>query len=1075
MGVTVAVIVAVIMATEDWELLSEGSAAAVPAPVRWSRWECLACETRQVGQGDLSFEEHCATDEHKTRELQRLLYLHQAALFTQRGGLEVNFESGGSAEDHVKAVPGTKIKSKMIMTNVSDDPVMLEHMDTLFHVEGLSFDATRVLPFIFPPGYRREIGIQFTPPSIGVTEAVFVFRCRDSATETTDTSVFAAKWHCQTVHPKYKQELQQLMSGELYRRVKTPGKKPTPRRSQSLKEKRLAKREEDLESLNRIVFNEDSGFKVPGQYRRLASFVDETDVRFEMLEGLVHPGVTMQGLASRSYRDRRATELENYNEYWHRVLWMDEVLQEKGVRRHDLRLVHMEECGREGANVTVRVPFPSSDEDAAGNHPLKGVERAAVEAAGDGMTAMAEVTSLGEDHILLRMKQSAMEIEEGERYNVRFVLSRRVLERLHEAIHFSTHDKRGMELLKRWFLHRTGGEVASRLKPSAVPSDDLEILGQTELNQRQRLAVKCALEFSGPGVPAIANHPYVVFGPPGTGKTTVLTEYILQVLRWAKVTGTSSRVLVTAPSNWAADNIASKLLESMHGGKADGGGGLLRANAASRDPNGVPEDVLGISILSPDGKKFRRPNWNEITGAKVLVTTCMNGANLRKKYGNLCLQHGTFTHCVVDEAGQATEPETLCSVMGLLTRESALVLGGDPQQLRPVVLTSFGGRKDGLGLTLLERLIDKEIAPLSPFAVDSQGNANAEYTSMLTENYRSHESIIRIPNEKLYFGKLEAKGPQRVLQLDRSQSKKCAVVWHSLVGSERRDKGGSSFYNAYECVQVLDYCVKIHSEKNVPQEEIGVITPYKRQMLKIKKLLASKGLGEIEVGTVELFQGREKRAIVASCVRSKPYYLDFKTQRDLGFLTDFRRWNVTVTRAKELLVVVANPETMGQDPYYRALLTLCGISGNCFGWRPKVETRGTIGQQQLLLLKQLKKVGLGSPGEIHLNVLGLDRERVMGAKAQRAAAPVIANLSPANMVCVCSKKWVEPPKNSVMKSFGGMHNFMASHGLKPTPDGYKEGNALADAFIALDRDNFIREHQNCHLAQNLESEESWVI
>ena len=65
-------------------------------------------------------------------------------------------------------------------------------------------------------------------------------------------------------------------------------------------------------------------------------------------------------------------------------------------------------------------------------------------------------------------------------------------------------------------------------------------------------------------------------------------------------------------------------------------------------------------------------------------------------------------------------------------------------------------------------------------------------------------------------------------------------VWHSLVGSERRDKGGSSFYNAYECVQVLDYCVKIHSEKNVPQEEIGVITPYKRQMLKIKKLQQGK-------------------------------------------------------------------------------------------------------------------------------------------------------------------------------------------------------------------------------------------
>ena len=74
-------------------------------------------------------------------------------------------------------------------------------------------------------------------------------------------------------------------------------------------------------------------------------------------------------------------------------------------------------------------------------------------------------------HILLRMKQSAMEIEEGERYNVRFVLSRRVLERLHEAIHFSTHDKRGMELLKRWFLHRTGGEVDG---PDRAPTPPAE-------------------------------------------------------------------------------------------------------------------------------------------------------------------------------------------------------------------------------------------------------------------------------------------------------------------------------------------------------------------------------------------------------------------------------------------------------------------------------------------------------------------------------------------------------------------------------------------------------------------------
>ena len=105
----------------------------------------------------------------------------------------------------------------------------------------------------------------------------------------------------------------------------------------------------------------------------------------------------------------------------------------------------------------------------------------------------------------------------------------------------------------------------------------------------------------------------------------------------------------------------------------------------------------------------------------------------------------------------------------------------------------------------------------------------------------------------------------------------------------------------------------------MPQDEIGVITPYKKQQQKILRLFQAKGLGDIEVGTVEIFQGREKRVVVACCVRSKPAYLDFSKRKDLGFLVDFRRWNVTVTRAKELLVVVANPNLMANDPYWRDL------------------------------------------------------------------------------------------------------------------------------------------------------------
>lgn len=326
-----------------------------------------------------------------------------------------------------------------------------------------------------------------------------------------------------------------------------------------------------------------------------------------------------------------------------------------------------------------------------------------------------------------------------------------------------------------------------------VPDYSLKYFGKTRLNAEQAIVVKCAMRYTGPVNPALANHPYVIFGPPGTGKTTTLVEYILQVLHQNM---DCNRILVTAPSNWAADNLARMLMEN---GLDDTM--ILRVQASSRNVKSVPEDIMKLCAHLVKKDKFKKPNWTQINEARVVVCTCTTAANIRKKYRNLLLRFHTFTHCVIDEAGQATEPEILASFMGLLTMNSALVLAGDPQQLRPMVNTkSF--RRDGLGMSVLERFTDVTVCPSSPHALKEDGSCDHAYTAFLTQNFRSHSSILKVPNELLYYGKLIPMGPQRTIDLPSCVGavRDFGIICHGIVGQERREKGFPSFFNPHEVI-----------------------------------------------------------------------------------------------------------------------------------------------------------------------------------------------------------------------------------------------------------------------------------
>ncbi|KAM6320942.1 RNA helicase Mov10l1 [Aegotheles albertisi] len=350
------------------------------------------------------------------------------------------------------------------------------------------------------------------------------------------------------------------------------------------------------------------------------------------------------------------------------------------------------------------------------------------------------------------------------------------------------------------------------------------------LNERQKLAVKRIL--SGECRPT----PYVLFGPPGTGKTVTVVEVILQI----HYNLPDSRILVCAPSNAAADLICLRL----HQSNLLEPGAMVRVNAAYRSIEQM-DDML--KPYCKDGDDIQKASW-----FRIIITTCSSAGLFYQTEIRL----GHFTHMILDEAGQASEPESLIPV-GLISESSGqIVLVGDPKQLGPVIKSEIA-QIFGLNVSLLERLTSREMYLRDEDAFSACG------------------------------------------------------AYNPLLGSETREGRSPSWFNPTEAVQVMQYCCHLAKNENaaVSVTDIGVIAPYHKQVEKIRFLLRSIDLADIKVGTVEEFQGQEYMVIILSTVRSHegPFGVD---KHNLGFLSNPKRFNVAITRAKALLIVVGNPHVL---------------------------------------------------------------------------------------------------------------------------------------------------------------------
>ncbi len=254
-----------------------------------------------------------------------------------------------------------------------------------------------------------------------------------------------------------------------------------------------------------------------------------------------------------------------------------------------------------------------------------------------------------------------------------------------------------------------------------------------------------------------------------------------------------------------------------------------------------------------------------------------------------------FDLALLDEATQATEPLAL---LGFL-RAPKVILAGDPQQLPPTVLSQEAA-KAGLGVSLFERLLKDH----------GEG-----VKRMLREQYRMNERIMSFPSAEMYGGELRAHPSVAARTLAEVLTPSAEldappVLFLDTAGKgfdEEQEETTRSLFNTGEADLVVARVKQLLAAGLSPRE-LAVITPYSAQAFALRERVEALS-PDVEVDTVDAFQGREKDAIVVTLVRSNP-------DGQLGFLTDLRRMNVALTRARRHLFVVGDSATLSSHPFY---------------------------------------------------------------------------------------------------------------------------------------------------------------
>ncbi|XP_023217489.1 putative helicase mov-10-B.1 isoform X2 [Centruroides sculpturatus] len=513
------------------------------------------------------------------------------------------------------------------------------------------------------------------------------------------------------------------------------------------------------------------------------------------------------------------------------------------------------------------------------------------------------VREINQNTVLLKFSKKIHEtFMDGMRFDIRFSYNKNNLQLMHRALKI-------YNLVDISPLLFPTAETAAKYQLRSV-REFVFFNKDIESNPEQATAVEQIV--LGSSYPA----PYLLFGPPGTGKTVTLVEAIKQLWKLDE----NTKILVCAPANSAADLITERIIKHVPLCQ------VFRMYASSRSLKLIPDKLKECSNIDYTTRKIFYPSCTSLMQYRIIVTTLVTAGRLL----SAAVPCNHFTHIFIDEAGNSSEPETIIPISGLIKssidnpKGSHLILAGDPKQLGPVVISKLA-TKYGLGLSLLERLMNIE-----QVYGRKENVYNKQVLTKLLKNYRSHPSILKLPNELFYDNELQACADKTVCDLFCNwtylPSKGFPIIFHGVISQDKREPNSPSYFNPEEISVVMDYIEKLlesTGDLNLSPKDIGIISPYRKQVDKIKnELKLNASCDDISVGSVEEFQGQERKAIIISTVRSNSD-LAKNHKFKLGFLKEPKRFNVAVTRAKALLIIVGNPFNLSKDKNWNRLLEYC--------------------------------------------------------------------------------------------------------------------------------------------------------
>ncbi len=435
------------------------------------------------------------------------------------------------------------------------------------------------------------------------------------------------------------------------------------------------------------------------------------------------------------------------------------------------------------------------------------------------------------------------------------------------------------------------------------------------LNMSQMDAVRFALS---------AQDVAIIHGPPGTGKTTTLVELIRQIVQ------TGKRVLAVAPSNMAVDNLLEKLVDVGENAIRLGHPARmlprLRQHSLDQLVENHPEMKVSHKLvrearaLQGQAAKYtrsrpepgaRRAARQEAKLAladsrrieRMVVERLLNNASIvcatMTGLDRDLLGRQAFEWCIIDEASQSSEAAAWTPLQFV----NRLVLAGDHFQLPPTIISSEAAAQ-GLGVSLLERLIVQ---------------AGGQISRRLDVQYRMHHDIMKFSSQEFYEDKLTAHESvaehllQELAGVIPGSLTDTAIHFIDTAGAsydESVEKDGESRFNNEEA-HLVNLKIRALLDAGLAPVDLAVISPYSAQVRLLRDLIKEP---EVEIDSVDGFQGREKEAVVVSLVRSN-------RDGEIGFLEDVRRMNVALTRARRKLIVIGDSATITNHPFYLRMVT----------------------------------------------------------------------------------------------------------------------------------------------------------